>query len=375
VARRLVVVGAGPSGLAAALLGLDRGLDVTVLERDRVGASLLGWGPDVRFFSPLAWNVSPEMAEAVGGLGDGDALLTGPAFVERILRPIAAGLGDRVRVGHRVVGIGRAGLLRGDFAGHPLRAERPFRLLVEADGAEEIFEADLVLDASGTWGNPTWLGDGGLPARGERGVPVIRDLGALSRSKDELRDRRVLLVGHGHSAAHAIAALGDAGATVVWATRSGHGRPVVDVASDPLPERRDRVAAANALAAKPPPWLRMERRARVEAITPGSDGLEVALSGGRRVTIDRIVALTGTRPDLSFLGELALRISPATEGADGLARALANVTDCLSVPEIAPGDLASGEPGFHLIGAKSYGRSRTFLLRTGYRQIATMIDG
>ena len=38
-------------------------------------------------------------------------------------------------------------------------------------------------------------------------------------------------------------------------------------------------------------------------------------------------------------------------------------------------DLASGEPGFHLIGAKSYGRASTFLLRTGYAQVEIVLDG
>jgi len=38
-------------------------------------------------------------------------------------------------------------------------------------------------------------------------------------------------------------------------------------------------------------------------------------------------------------------------------------------------DLASGEPGFHLVGARSYGRARTFLLQTGYAQLDTILDG
>ena len=45
------------------------------------------------------------------------------------------------------------------------------------------------------------------------------------------------------------------------------------------------------------------------------------------------------------------------------------------MPALAPADLASGEPGFHLAGAKSYGRARTFLLQTGYAQVETMLDG
>jgi hypothetical protein len=181
----------------------------------------------------------------------------------------------------------------------------------------------------------------------------------------------VLLVGHGHSAAHALIRLANLpGTSVVWATRSANLRPVQDVASDPLPERHRVVAEANALAKT----LRVERRASIERVEPRDGRLWVGLSGGREAVVDRIVALTGYRPDLAPLSELALEVAPSTEGVARLARALSSVTDCLSAPRVAPADLSTGEPGFWLAGAKSYGRARTFLLRTGYEQLATMLD-
>ena len=56
-------------------------------------------------------------------------------------------------------------------------------------------------------------------------------------------------------------------------------------------------------------------------------------------------------------------------------RALGSLTDCLTVPKLAPGDLDSGEPGFSLGGQKSYGRARTFLLQSGYQQMEQILDG
>jgi hypothetical protein len=98
------------------------------------------------------------------------------------------------------------------------------------------------------------------------------------------------------------------------------------------------------------------------------------LPDGQGGVFDAVVAMTGWRPDLSFLSELALEISPSTEGAARLSRALAGITDCLSVPRVDPRDLESGEPGFYLVGAKSYGRSRSFLLKDGYAHLASILE-
>ncbi len=382
--HRLIVIGAGPIGLAAALGGVRRGWDVTVLEQDEIGGSIRRWGP-TRFFSPLAMNLPPGAAEILGGkLSADDALLTGPEFVDHVLVPLANSdvLAGRVKTGRRVVAAGRAGLTRSDFAGHPIRAERPFRLLVDGPSGEQTFEADAVIDASGTYGLPAVLGFGGIPATGERALAgrLIRNLGALHASLGSLGGKTILLVGHGHSAANAIrqlAAHADTvpGTRVIWATRSLNRRPCVEVASDPLSERQRVVSEANEFASKPPSWLQVERRAAVESISEADGGRFCSvLSGGRAVVVDAIVGLTGYRPDLSFLSELAIEIAPATEGSGRLARALSSVTDCLSVPSVSPADLGSGEAGFYFAGSKSYGRARTFLLKNGYSQLETILN-
>jgi hypothetical protein len=138
-------------------------------------------------------------------------------------------------------------------------------------------------------------------------------------------------------------------------------------------ERRRIVARANQLAAEPPPWLTVERRAHVEAFERDGEALRVALHGGRELHADHVVSLCGYRPDLSFLGELALETSPVTEGAGRLAAAVSRITDCLSVPCVSAADLASGEPGFFFAGHKSYGRSSTFLLASGYAQLEKIV--
>jgi hypothetical protein len=164
------------------------------------------------------------------------------------------------------------------------------------------------------------------------------------------------------------------GTRLTWAVRSAHARPCVEAADDPLPERQRVVAHANLLAERPPPHLAVVRRASVEALVETDGALAVSLTGERRVEVDHIVSLTGYRPDLSALGELGLEISPRTEGPAGLDRAICSITDCLSVPSVRAEDLGSGEPGFFFAGHKSYGRVRTFLLATGYAQLAMILE-
>lgn len=72
----LIVIGAGPMGLEAGLAALERGFDVTVLERARIGESLRRWGR-TRFFSPFGMNVSPRIAAILGvSAPQEEALLT-----------------------------------------------------------------------------------------------------------------------------------------------------------------------------------------------------------------------------------------------------------------------------------------------------------
>jgi len=380
---RMIVIGAGPIGIAAALESIHRGYDVTVLEAGEAGDSLLQWG-STRFFSPFGMNVTRRMRDMLNGSNAlDDALLTGREMVESVLRPIAQQepMKSRLRTHHRVLAIGRRGLTREEYAGHPLRDERPFRLLVDTPEGEQTFESEIVLDATGGYRLPKPFGAGGLPARGESRLshPVLRSLGELESRAPTLRGKRILLVGHGHSAANAIAVLAhlaeeSPSTRITWAVRTANRRPCEEVANDPLPERRRVVVAANDLAQTPPPFLRMERRTMIEAVEERDGSIRVTLSGGRSAEVDAIAAFTGYRPDGQILSELAVELSPVTEGGARLQRALANVTDCLNVPAVNPRDLESGESNFYFIGSRAYGRARTFLLRTGLQQLETILE-
>src|SRR5688500_17055342 len=143
-------------------------------------------------------NVPPQFRAILNGsYPPDDALLTGPELAE-LLRSVAnqPPLRGHVLTRHRVSAIGRRGLAKMDFAGHPLRSERPFRVLADTPEGERVFEAERVLDASGGFVFPTPYGPGALPPLGTGTLdpPAIRNLGSLYQQLDALRGRRVLLV-------------------------------------------------------------------------------------------------------------------------------------------------------------------------------------
>lgn len=152
----VVVIGAGPQGLAAAAHLIERGLDPIVLESgDATASAVAEWG-HVRLFSPwteLTDAASRHLLGPTGWSAPTQGYPTGAQWIEQYLAPLAEALGDRVRYGARVVGVGRKGR---DLSVDDGRAEQPFVVHVErADGTEERIEASAVIDASGTWRTPS----------------------------------------------------------------------------------------------------------------------------------------------------------------------------------------------------------------------------
>src|SRR6266508_2891574 len=165
----VVVVGAGPVGLAAAAHLLERGLDPLVIEAGEVGAGVASWA-HVRVFSPWRHNLDAAAVRLLARTGwvapDPGAYPTGAELRERYLLPLAATpeLAPRLRLGTRVVAITRHGRDKMKDAG---RQQAPFELVVDRDGRQERLLASAVVDASGTVGTPNPLGASGIPAPGE----------------------------------------------------------------------------------------------------------------------------------------------------------------------------------------------------------------
>ncbi|MFC5943305.1 FAD-dependent oxidoreductase, partial [Micromonospora harpali] len=224
----VVVIGAGPVGLAAAAHLHERGLPCTVLEAgDSVGAAVRRWG-HVRAFSPWRYDIDDAARRLLADSGwtapDPAALPTGDELVDAYLRPLVElpQIAPQVRLSARVVAISRLGLDRLRTAG---REQTPF-LVRLADGEELLARA--VIDASGTADTPNVLGASGLPARGEAAAGAYLDHAlpdVLGADRDRFAGRHTLVVGAGHSAANTLLSLAELaadapGTEVTWAIRA-----------------------------------------------------------------------------------------------------------------------------------------------------------
>ncbi|MFJ5707953.1 NAD(P)-binding domain-containing protein [Streptomyces sp. NPDC093105] len=381
----VVVVGAGPTGLAAAAHLVERGIEPLVLEAGPTAAAAVREWSHVRLFSTWGELTDPAAEKLLAPTGwtrpDAKTYPTGGDWADRYLQPLADVLGDRVRTGARVTGVSRAGRDRIVDAD---RDAQPFAVHVTyADGREERITARAVVDASGTWAVPSPAGADGLPALGERAaadrisyrVPDLADPAVRAR----YAGRRTAVIGSGASAFTALASFAalareEADTKAVWILRRGlSGATFGGGSADQLPARGALGLAAKA--AVDEGHADAVTGFRTQAIERDGDGRPVLVAeDGRRLDpVDEVIVLTGLRPDLSFLDELRLGLDDRLQAPTALAPLIdPNQHSCGTVYPHGHRELAHPEQGVYLVGMKSYGRAPTFLALTGYEQVRSV---
>jgi hypothetical protein len=381
----VAVIGAGPVGLAAAAHLLERGLDVIMFEAgDRAGSAVADWR-HIRLFSPWTLLLDPASARLLEQTGwappSSDLSPTGAELLDLYITPLARtpALEPRIRLNSRVVAVSRQGMDRTRSTG---RADTPFLLRIEQDGAVTDVLARAVVDSSGTWSSPNPVTAAGLePATGTPDQVVTGIPDVLGRARARFAGKRVLVVGAGHSAANTLLALdqlavGAPATQVSWAIRNRSADRVFTGDDDQLPDRASIGQRVDALV----------RAGRVTLIDRFEiDALETSGSSiralGRRAgepavaEADVIVNVTGFRPDLDLLREIRLGLDDIVEAPRALAPLIdPNLHSCGTVPPHGVAELAHPEPNFFIAGMKSYGRAPTFLLATGYEQVRSIAD-
>ena len=362
---RIAVIGAGPIGVEAALYARYLGYDVDIYERHAVGEHLRQRG-HVRLFTPWSANVTPLGLAALQAQDEAwqppklDEHSTCGELVDRYVAPLAHSdlIEDGLHEQTEVVAVGRPNLLKREMPGDAARGDDLFRLLLRsADGTERTAEADGVIDTSGVLGTPNALGQGGVPAPGERACRESIDYGLTDvsgRDRAKFAGRRVLVVGAGMSAATTLVALSqlEPKPQITWVTRrepSAVSGAIDIIENDPLPIRVQLAHAANDLPGRGA--VRHYPGGSIDTISRSPSGsLLVKLTGldAREVEVDRAIACVGQRPDVSLFAELQVEVEPCTD---------------------APPALVTTEPNFYVLGAKRWGRNSAFVLADGHRDI------
>lgn len=377
----VTVVGAGPVGLAAAASLLARDLRPVVVEAGDGPAWVVAQWEHVRLFSPWSDLIAPAAAELLSAVGWQPPAPhihpTGAEWLEYYLRPLGAVLKTHIRYRTRVVGVARRGL---DLLSSADRGKQPFTVHLTSQDGEHLLEASAVIDASGTWGMPNPLGSDGLPAQGENSARDhiayrIPDL-SIAATRARYANKRVAVVGSGHSAQTALIALAELAddyhdTRVVWLRRSSAA--VVSDDADSLSGRSALTKHAAGVAHSR--RVSVVTGFRVAAVDRASDK-RIALKpvdGHETEPFDEVVALTGFRPDHSWLSEVRLDLDPALQAPRRLAPLIdPAVHSCGTVKPHGASELAQPEVGLFVAGMKSYGRAPTFLAITGYEQVRSI---
>jgi len=423
--KRIAIIGGGPIGVEAALYGSCAGFDVQLYERGALAANVRRWG-HIGFFTEWGRNRSPlacKMLREHGvELAPDETTSSGNELADYVEHLAALEpLRGRLHLNTEVMSVTRERCLKSDFINDPRRADFPFRLVLRNVASERVRHADVILDATGVYATPNWLGSGGAPSIGELACREQIDYhlpDVAGRDRNRFAGRHTLIVGSGHSAAQTLLAICDLieefpQTRVTWIVRRDvppHGYPYTLVENDPSPTRDRLHRRANALTEHPN--VSFHPRTVIDAVAFEDNRFHVRLSLIERdsshvahasaLDCDNIVAHTGFRPDPLLWSELQVHQHPATGGPYPLAEVLvANnarsgvglstgyaekrppqddaaptastdekpVADRWNININDPALLLSGEPNFHVLGIKSYGRDAGFLMQNGFRQV------
>lgn len=311
---RVVVIGAGQAGLSVGYhlrrLGLVPGTDLVILDRapSTGGAWQFRWEA-LRLGAAHRVHDLPGMRAM--GLQFDDADRSRPArdVVGEYYRRFEQHYDLRVR---RPVSVSSVSRLDGDTAAGALCVTTR-----SADGAETRIRADVVVNASGTWGTPF------VPWYPGRGVFRGRQLDTTDyRSAAEFARQDVVVVGGGTSAIGFLLELDGVARSTHWFTR----RPMVwaDTASLDLEsavaavDEQDRAARAGEVLPSivSGTGVPVSRRIRAgidrgvlrdQPMFTRMDESGVVMADGTHVHADAVLWATGFRADLRHLAPLHLR--------------------------------------------------------------------
>ena len=386
---KIAIIGAGPMGIETALYARFLGYPVVLFEKGEIAAHVQAWG-HVQLFTPFGMNSSSLGISALQAqdpnhaLPDPNAQHSGRDWVTKYLEPLASSdlIRGCLRTHVQVQAIGK------DRFASPTSMDAsmpPFRLLtINAQGEQAIETADIVIDTSGTWSHPNPCGKAGIPAMGEletreKELPetTMFDHGIPDLSQLEFDSNATFAVlGSGYSSATNVMQLQGLVAqhpaiNAYWLTRGDRSNlgPISVVDQDPLPYRDELARTANSLAVNAD-WLQWISGVELESIQFDSGEFQLLLSNGHTLSVNHLLANTGFEGDYQMLRGLHVNRCYISGGPMAWAASVNQTEgDCLQQTSAGPEALKTTEPGFFIVGSKSYGKDPRFLYATGLQQI------
>jgi len=279
---RVVIVGGGPAGYESALVAVELGAEVTLVERDGVGGAcvLTDCVPSKTLIATSASVTAFRDAPRLGlYTGDGDVVVDVIAVNDRI-KKLAYQQSDDIRA--RLLREGVT-LIAGSARFSSYQPSRAHRLEVVGSEARsaEVLEADVVL--LGTGATPRIL-----PAAQPDGERILswRDVYDLTALPE-----RLVVVGSGVTGAEFASGYSELGVPVTLVSSRDRVLPSEDPDAAEVLEQVFTSRGGTLM-----------RRARASAVRRVDDGVVVELEDGRTVTGSHALMCVGSVPNTAGLG-------------------------------------------------------------------------
>jgi pyruvate/2-oxoglutarate dehydrogenase complex dihydrolipoamide dehydrogenase (E3) component len=279
---RVVIVGGGPAGYESALVAVELGAEVTLVERDGVGGAcvLTDCVPSKTLIATSASVTAFRDAPRLGlYTGDGDVVVDVIAVNDRI-KKLAYQQSDDIRA--RLLREGVT-LIAGSARFSSYQPSRAHRLEVVGSEARsaEVLEADVVL--LGTGATPRIL-----PAAQPDGERILswRDVYDLTALPE-----RLVVVGSGVTGAEFASGYSELGVPVTLVSSRDRVLPSEDPDAAEVLEQVFTSRGGTLM-----------RRARASAVRRVDDGVVVELEDGRTVTGSHALMCVGSMPNTAGLG-------------------------------------------------------------------------
>lgn len=381
----IVIIGAGPIGLAAAAHLVEQNQSFILLEAgSEIAHNIRTWG-HVTLFSPWRYNINKTAKILLEETDWHEPILetlpTGHELIDLYLKPLAelALIKPFIQLNSKVVGISRQ---LNDKMKSKNRVNQSFKIYVEKGDDISIIEASAVIDATGTWGNPNPANSTGIWLQTEKALAEHIEYGIpdIKVNSSRYTNKKIAVIGGGHSAINTLLSLVELqkenpSTKLVWIMRKNsvdevYGGKEKDglEARGALGIRIQELVDTGKIEVVTPFYISMVKKDKKINIIGTLNDEQTVLSG-----FDELIVNAGNRPDFTINNELRLSIDTVTESVQALAPLIdPNVYSCGTVRAHGEEILRQPEKDFYIVGAKSYGRAPTFLMATGYEQVRSI---